>query len=146
MNSPTHDERMRLALLELSKETKPNLLGTSKKYNVNRTTLSRHFRGTQRSRAEYFSESRQCLNYAQEKVVISFINRQTERFLPPTSQLVHNVAEEVCGQPINKNWVSMFTARNRTKLCAEYLRTIDSARVKADNEELIGRFYDQVSV
>jgi hypothetical protein len=110
MPNSTNNDDMAKALAELSKETKPNVLGIAKKYKVNRTTLSRHFKGTQRLRSEYLSESRQCLTNAQERVVIDWINRFTERNIPPTSQLVHNVAEEVCGHPINKNWVAMFHA------------------------------------
>jgi hypothetical protein len=137
---------MAKALAELSKQTKPNISGIAAKHKVNRTTLSRHFKGTQRSRSEYMSESRQCFTNAQERVVIDWINRYTERNIPPTSQLVHNVEEEVCGHPINKNWVAMFQARHQTELHADYLRTIDSAGVKADNIPLITRFYDQVSI
>jgi hypothetical protein len=40
----------------------------------------------------------------------------------------------------------MFQAQHRTELHADYLRTIDSARVKAENIPLFTRFYDQVSV
>jgi hypothetical protein len=103
MDGLTRDQRMALAISDLSKQTKPNFLAASDTYKVNRTTLYRHFHGIQRSRAVFLSESHQCLTNAQEKVVISFINRHTERFLPPTSQLVHNITEEVCGRSINKN-------------------------------------------
>jgi hypothetical protein len=146
MDSLTHDERMTLALSELSKQTNPNILGTSKKYLVNRTTLRRHFNGTQRSRTQFLSESHQCLSNREERVVIDFINRHTERFLPPTSQLVHNVAVEQCGRPINKNWVAMFTARHRDELHSDFWDTIDNTQVKAENIPLIERFYDQVSI
>jgi hypothetical protein len=145
MPNSTNDNDMAKALAELSKQTKPNVSSIADKYKVNRTTLSRHFNGTQRSRSEFLSESRQCLNNAQERVVIDWINQYTERSIPPTSQLVHNVAEEVCGRPINKNWVAMFHARHRTELHADYIRTIDSSRVKSENIPLITKFYDQVS-
>ena len=53
--------RMVLALDDLTKQTKPNLLGTAKKLEVNWTTLTRHLNGTQMSRADFLSESIQCL-------------------------------------------------------------------------------------
>jgi hypothetical protein len=53
--------RMVLALDDLNKQTKPDLSGTARKWEVNRTTLTRHFNGTQMSRADFLSESIQCL-------------------------------------------------------------------------------------
>lgn len=45
MNNATTEERMALAMSELSKETKPNIMEASKKYQVNCTTLSQRFKG-----------------------------------------------------------------------------------------------------
>jgi Tc5 transposase DNA-binding domain len=146
MSEPTTEARMALALADLSKQSIPNFLGTSKKYNVNRTTLSRRFKGTQRSQRDFHSESIQCLTAAQEAVVVGFINEFTNRYVPPTSRIVKNVAEEVSKATVSKNWVAQFTRRHKDKLCARYMDTIDSARVKADNIPLLNRFYEQVSV
>ena len=138
--------RMVLALDDLGKQTKPNLLGTAKKWEVNRTTLTRHFNGTQMSRADFLSESIQCLTVDQEQVVLGFINMLTDRSCPPTSQIVRNVAEEVSKGTVGKNWVARFSTQYKDQLHAGYLGLIDSACVKADNIHLIGLFYTQVSV
>jgi hypothetical protein len=103
MSDTLNAARMVLALDDLTKQDVPNLLGTSKKWEVNRTTLTRQFRGTQMSRADFLSESIQCLSRDQEKVVLSFINKLTDCNCMPTSQIVKNVAEEVAGQPVEKN-------------------------------------------
>jgi hypothetical protein len=103
MSDTLNAARMALALDDLSKQKNPNLLGTSKKYEVNRTSLTRHFNSTQMSKADFLSESVQCLTRDQEKVVIGFINKLTNRHCPPTSQIVHNVAEEVSGGSVGKN-------------------------------------------
>jgi len=55
------------------------------------------------SRADFLSESIQCLSKDQEKVVLSFINKLIDRNCIPTSQIVKNVAEEVARQPVRKN-------------------------------------------
>jgi hypothetical protein len=102
--------RMVLALDDLTKQTKPNLSGTARKWEVNRTTLTRHFNSTQKSRADFLSESIQCLTVGQERVVIGFINMLMDRSCPPTSQIVCNVAEEVSGGTVGKNWVARFSA------------------------------------
>ena len=57
MSDALNAARMVLALDDLTKQDVPNLLGTSKKWEVNRTTLTRQFRGTQMSRADFLSES-----------------------------------------------------------------------------------------
>ena len=138
--------RMVLALDDLTKQAKPNLLGTARKWEVNRTTLTRQFRGTQMSRADFLSESIQCLSKDQEQVVLGFINKLTDRNCIPTSQIVKNIAEEVAGQAVGKNWVSRFVQRYKSQLHAGFLRTIDSARVRADNIDLYKQFYKQVSL
>ena len=89
---------MELALEDCRQQTIPNFKATAAKYNVDRSTLSRRFRGIQRSYAESRSESIQNLTNAQEEVLIDFINRLSDRSLPPTSQIVKNVAEELCGR------------------------------------------------
>ena len=138
--------RMVLALDDLTKQEKPNLLGTSRKWEVNRTTLTRQFRGTQMSRADFLSESIQCLSKNQEQVVLGFINKLTDRNCIPTSQIVKNIAEEVAGQTVGKNWVSRFVYRYKSQLHAGFLRTIDSTRVRADNIDLYKQFFKQVSL
>jgi hypothetical protein len=92
------------------------------------------------------SETTRRLSNAMEKVLIDFINRLTERSLPPTSQIVKNVAEELCNNPVGKNWVGQFTRRHHNLLHAGYLQSIDNKRLNAENETLIQIFYDQVSV
>ncbi|KAL5316020.1 hypothetical protein ACEPPN_016894 [Leptodophora sp. 'Broadleaf-Isolate-01'] len=53
--------------------------------------------------ADFLSESIQCLTDEQEEVLIKHINRMTERGMPPTSQIVKNLAEEIIGKPVGKN-------------------------------------------
>jgi hypothetical protein len=87
--------QLELALAECRRQLNPKFKTIAAKYQVDRSTLSRRFRGVQRSYIESRSESIQCLTLAQEEVLIGFINRLTDRALPPTSQIVKNVAEEL---------------------------------------------------
>jgi transcriptional regulator NrdR family protein len=144
MDNLSHDARLDLALSSLREQTEPNFMGTAKEFQVNRTTLRRRFQATQQSRRIARSESGQCLSLAQEEVLIGFINRLTDRSLPPTSRIVKNLAEELAKRPIRKNWVSQFTQRYKDRLHAGYMRTIDSKRVKADYIPNLIKFYDQV--
>ena len=146
MDNLTYEARLGLALEDLGKQAKPNPTGTATKYNVDRTTLRRRFTGEQQDRATAHAESHQCLSKAQEETLIGYINSLTDRSLPPTSQIVHNMAEELVKRPINRNWVSDFVKRYKDRLSSVYLRTIDNKRVKADSIPSIECFYNLVSL
>jgi len=64
--------------------------------------------------------------------------------MPPTSQIVHNLAEELIGKPVGKNWVGKFVRRYKDRLNSVYLRTIDNKRVKAEYIPNLERFYKLV--
>ena len=57
-----------------------------------------------------------------------------------------NVAEELCGKEVGKNWVGQFTKRHSAQLHSGYLRLIDSKRLQSENLVSIQNFYDQVSI
>jgi hypothetical protein len=94
-----------LAIADLSEQDKPNYSATAKKYPpVDRQTIKRRFLGEQTSRVQANSEIRQCLTLVQEEVLISQINILTARSIPPTSQIVKNLAEEIISsKPVGKN-------------------------------------------
>jgi transposase-like protein len=133
-----------LALAECEKEAIPNWSAIAKKHGVHRTTLRRRFKGSQRSFVESRSENVQRLTLEQEEVLISFINKYSDRSMPPTSQIVKNVVEELCRGPVDKNWVGRFTKRYKHRLRAVYLRTIDGKRVSSEYIPLLEKFYTQV--
>src|SRR5450432_1435187 len=146
MDKLTKEARIELALSDLRKQSIPSYTSTAERFLLNRTTLTRRFKGSQQSFQVAREETHQCLTLAQEEALISFINRLIERSLPPTSQIVKNVAEELCNKPIRKNWVGYFTERYKDRLHGCYLRTIDSKRARAEYVPLIQKFYDQVSL
>jgi hypothetical protein len=143
---PVDEIKMELALQDLHRQDVPNFQATANLYSVDRTTLRRRFNGEQQSISESRSETSRRLSDAQEAVLIDFINRLTNTSLPPTSQIVKNVAEELCNMTVGKNWVGDFTRRHKDVLHSGYLRSIDNKRLNAENGVLIQKFYDQVSV
>ena len=56
----------------------------------------------------------------------------TDRGMPPTAQIVRNLAEEMRGKRVSKNWTSDFVRRFKQKLKSLYLFNIDNLRVKAE--------------
>ena len=146
MESVTKEARIALAMEDLANQAVPNLKSTAARFKLVRTTLMRRFYGTTQSQRIARSQSQQCLSLAQEEALISYINSLTERSMPPTSQIVHNLAEEICGRPINKNWVGGFIRRYQDRIHRVYLRTIDNKRVKADNPLGLEAFYKLVRI
>jgi hypothetical protein len=104
----SHDARIELALAEIGAENAPNYSHYAKKHELVPSTLSRRHRGITTSRNEASSEHRQNLTALQEQALIDHINRLTDRNLPPTAQIVQNIAKEMVGRSIGKNWTSRF--------------------------------------
>ena len=103
----SNEIQMQLALEHCRKVDKPNFSAIARQFPpVNRQTLKRRFEGTQNSRAQANSDSRQCLSIEQEKQLISHINMLTKRHLPPIFAIVRNLAEEIIGRAVGKNWTS----------------------------------------
>ena len=74
-------------------QEKPNYKATAQEFNIGRTALSRRHQGKTTSRATANSKYRQLLTNAQEQQLINQINRLSVRHMPPTSQIVRNMAE-----------------------------------------------------
>lgn len=61
--------------------------------------------------------------------------------MPSTPQIVKNLAEEIAGFRLGKNWTGQFFHRHRDRLCSLYLRNVDYPRIKAESEALFEEFY-----
>ncbi len=146
MDCSTHNARIDLAVADLHQQEKPNFKATARKHAVNSTTLKRRYQGRQLSKQAASSEYRQCLTLAQEETLIGLINSLTDRGIPPTSQIVRNLAQEMIGRPVGKNWTGDFVKRYKNRLRSLYLRNIDSQRMKAEYAPLFKQFYDLVTL
>jgi hypothetical protein len=78
------------------------------------------------------SISRQCLTTAEEGALIGFINKLTIQGIPPTASIVRNLAEEMIGHLVRKNWTGVFVKYYQNRLKSLYLYTIDKNQVKAE--------------
>ena len=146
MDCSTYNARIDLAVADLHQQEKPNFKATARKHVVNNTTLKRRYQGRQLSKQAASSEYRQCLTFAQEETLIDLINSLTDRGIPPTSQIVRNLAQEMIGRPVGKNWTGDFVKRYKNRLRSLYLRNIDSQRMKAEYAPLFKQFYDLVTL
>ncbi|KAI9037196.1 uncharacterized protein KD926_000769 [Aspergillus affinis] len=119
-------------LNSLKLEDRPTLTFIAKKYGIHRSTLSRRFRGVQHSKDEQYQEQR-LLNDRQVKVLISHINRLSEKGLYISFEMLRNLAHEISGNRPGKQWPSRFIKRYSDDLISRYTTGIDSSRKKADS-------------
>lgn len=113
----------------------------ARKYGCDRTAISRRIRGITKTRLEAQSLYHQALTNTQEEVLISHINKLTDRGMPPTSYIVKNLAEEIKGGSVGKNWVAQFCKRHKLRLKSAYLRNIDNLRASAEYAPMFILFY-----
>lgn len=117
----------------------------ARKYGCSRTAVSRRVRGLTKTKREANSFWHQCLTIEQEEVLIDRINYLTDRAMPPTSHIVRNLAEEIKGGPVGKNWVGQFVKRHGIRLKSLYLRNIDNLRSGAEYAPMFQLFFNVVS-
>lgn len=140
-----HNGRLAKALKDLESQKRPNFSTTAKKYQVERTTLAKRFKGQTGTIQEANSNSRQKLTTVQEGTLVAHINKLSERGLPPTPQIVKNLAKEISNAEIGVNWVSRFCRRHEHELSSLYLKTIDHKRKIADNSRHFEHYFNIVS-
>ena len=91
------------ALADLALQESFNYTATAKKFNVNRSTLSRRHRG----KTAFVKESKQTtsiLSNQQEKELIRYINKLTERDIPSSNAMIRVFAYNISGKQPGKNW------------------------------------------
>ena len=126
MKNPNHNQSIDEALADLRLQERPNILATVNKYQLVESTLRRRWQGKSISIQEAASEYRQRLTNAQEDQLVLQINRLTDRGIPPTAQIVRNLAEEMINKSVGKNWTGDFVRRHKDRITSLYLRNINS--------------------
>ena len=133
------------ALNALNTQLIPNFTQISEKFGIKQTTLIRRFKGLCTSRVEATSLHHKLLTNTQEEALINQINKLIARGLPLTSHIVKNLAEEIIGREVNKNWTAYFVKRYSIRLKSLYLRNIDNLRMKSEYGPHIQHFFDLVA-
>jgi Tc5 transposase DNA-binding domain len=129
------------AMAQLDSQKTLNYAAAARAFGIHPTTLARRYKGKTVSRAEANSTFRQRLNNTQEDTLLRHIDTLTDRHIPPTSQIIRNLAEEILKGPVGKNWTSNFIKRHSERICSVYLRPLDRARASAESVAVFERFY-----
>ena len=96
------------AIDALNTQLIPNYSQVARDFGIKRMTLIRRYKGIYASRQEATSLYYKLLTNTQEEALINQINKLTVRGLPPTSQIIKNLAEEIIRGNVNKNWTAGF--------------------------------------
>jgi len=132
------------ALADLALQDSSNYTATAKKFNINRSTLSRRHRG----KTAFVKESKQTtsiLSNQQEKELIRYINKLIERGIPPLNAMIRVFAYNISGKQPGKNWSYEFVRRHSDVLQSKFLQEADLERKKADNAYQYQLYFDLVS-
>jgi len=137
-------DQIERAIEHLNAQDRPCYASAARLFRVQETTLRRRFLRLTVSRQQAAQETHQLLNTAQEDVLLSYIDRLTDKHIPPTTQIVRNLAEEILNKDVGKNWAAGFVERYKDRICSIYLRPLDKARVASENTAMFTHFYTLV--
>ena len=132
------------AIAYLEALDKPNYAEAARRFKVQETTVRRRFLHITASRKQIDQEHRQLLNKAQEDVLLSYINKMTDKHIPPTTQIVKNLAEELLGKEVGKNWPALFVKRHKDRISSVYLCSLDKVRAASERPVMFEHFYQLV--
>jgi len=90
------------ALRDLALQDKRNISEIAGSHDVHRSTLSRRWRGKTKGR-DHQIDSVSLLTKQEQKNLVLYINKLTERGIPPTNAMVRNFAHNICGIWPGKN-------------------------------------------
>lgn len=139
-----YNDRISKTIANLDLQEVPNYRATAKKYDLMRTTLWRRHTAQTVSRGEATTKYRKVLNGAQKKGLVGHIGRLVVRSTPPTPAIVRNIAEEMHGAQLGKNWVTRFIHQHSLHLKSLYMRIIDNLRKKAEYALIFQLFYELI--
>jgi hypothetical protein len=136
--------RFRAAIGSLKAQKVARFVPTAKKYGVDETRLRLTFQGKRGTKADAISTYHKLLTTTQEEELLLLIESLTIRSLAPTPTILENLVEELIGKRPGTRWVERFVKRYGDRVKSPYLRTIDSARVVADNSKHYSDWFHQV--
>jgi len=98
-------EPIEVALDAIKSQKKPNYTAVAEEYDVHRSTLSRRHRSVTAARGSRENNS-QLLIKQQSKNLVAYINKLTERGIPPSVHMVRRFAYDICQKIPGKNWAA----------------------------------------
>jgi hypothetical protein len=110
-------------------------------HGVSRSTLSRRHQGS-RGTKETKDFNQLALNPQQEHELVIYIERLTNKGLPPTREMIINFASQVAHRQLSETWVTRFINRHSVHLISRWSTGIDSVRHQADSGYKYKLYFD----
>jgi hypothetical protein len=110
-------------------------------YHCNRTTLARRHQGLASSRST-MAENQQALHLQQEKELLRYIERLTERGLPPIRPMIRRFASDIAKKELSLRWVDRFIQRYDVHLISRWATGIDRSRHQADSHSKYSFYFE----
>ncbi len=132
------------AIEYLNLQEHPNISEAAKKYNCNRSNLSKRWRGKTGSIQE-LHEKQSHLSYPQQRILVKYINELSERGTPPTLAMVRQFAGDITKKLPSKAWATRFSRAHLDELKSGYLKGFDLKRKKADSWVEVEAYFKLVS-
>ncbi|KAF2228345.1 hypothetical protein EV356DRAFT_458426, partial [Viridothelium virens] len=85
------------------------------------------------------------LSQQQERALVSYINKLSQRGIPPTLKLTRNLAENIAKTTVGKNWLLWFIKQHYTELDSLYLTSFKLSQKRADSYQHLSLYFDLVS-
>ncbi|CAE7021561.1 HTH Tnp Tc5 domain containing protein [Pyrenophora teres f. teres] len=117
------------------------LAEVAKKYQVNRSTLGRRWRGVTASREDGYL-NQEALNQQQELELIQYIMRLTERGLSRTREIIRDFSSKIAHRQLSDRWVSRFITRHQIHLISQWTTAMDHTRHLADSESKYRLYFE----
>ena len=95
------------ALADLNLQEHPNISETARRHGVERSKLSKHWRGIQVSIKEYH-KSQNYMTNKQAQSLINYINLLTDQRTPPTPPMVKRFIKDITRIDVGKNYINKF--------------------------------------
>jgi hypothetical protein len=131
------------AIAELRAAKKPNISLTARKYRIERSRLSRHFRGLATTK-DAFHDRLRLLSKQQDLQLVELVNSLSRDGFPPRPKLVRQLARDLCGTLPARNWPQSWLKRHSDQLTSGNLKGFDLARKKADSYWQYSAYFDLV--
>ena len=100
MSKETQIQRV---LAHLNEQKQLNYTEAARTHGVNPSTLQQRHKGISVSREQVTLETHQCLSSTQEDKFLCHIDALSNKYIPPTTQIVRNLVKEILQTEVRKN-------------------------------------------
>lgn len=122
-------------------EVVPCIQTIATKHGVDRSTLSKRWRGVTRSHEEGYA-AQQALTPEEEYELVLYVEHLTSNGLPPTRPMVRNFASTIAKTRVSEAWATRFISRYECDLTTKWTTGMDAVRHKADAGSKYNLYYD----